>query len=380
MTFLRGTSFGFHFGIDTDNKFKRGGISLGNSSYEIWDEFSLPLATKQQAEGGTDLKSVMTPARVAQAITKQVPAASETAVGIAAIATQPLVDAGSDDSTIITPKKLKARLTAWFAQATESVLGAVRISTQFQAEAGADDATAVTPLKVRSVLAARGLWDSSANVGNLGSGSAVSTGLYGSNGATNSPAYAQINTMSVAWGQNPNFISQLALGANSNRMFMRSFNKTTSPSAPWVEFFGTGNVSLVGAVVGFMSPNAPLGWLKANGSAVSRTTYADLFALIGTGFGAGDGSTTFNVPDLRAEFLRGYDDGRGQDPGRTLGNAQAASVESHTHTILNMASSFSFSAAGGGNAPGGQSTAATQAYGGSETRPRNVNVLFCIKY
>ncbi|NUE80513.1 tail fiber protein [Snodgrassella sp. ESL0304] len=69
---------------------------------------------------------------------------------------------------------------------------------------------------------------------------------------------------------------------------------------------------------------APVGWLKANGAALSRSTYANLFAAIGTRFGEGDGSTTFNLPDLRGLFLRGWDDGRGldKDKNRELGSLQ----------------------------------------------------------
>jgi phage-related tail fiber protein len=70
---------------------------------------------------------------------------------------------------------------------------------------------------------------------------------------------------------------------------------------------------------------APSGSLKANGAAVSRTAYAALFAAIGTTFGAGDGVNTFNLPDLRGEFIRGLDDGRGVDPDRVLGSSQNAS-------------------------------------------------------
>lgn len=77
---------------------------------------------------------------------------------------------------------------------------------------------------------------------------------------------------------------------------------------------------------------APPRSLKANGAAVSRTVYSALFAAIGTRFGAGNGSTTFNLPDLRGEFLRGWDDARGVDLGRALGSAQAAAFGQHSHT------------------------------------------------
>jgi microcystin-dependent protein len=81
-----------------------------------------------------------------------------------------------------------------------------------------------------------------------------------------------------------------------------------------------------GAVVFFARATAPAGYLSANGAAISRATYANLFAAIGTVFGAGDGTTTFNVPDLRGEFVRGLDAGRGVDAGRALGGLQAATA------------------------------------------------------
>lgn len=82
------------------------------------------------------------------------------------------------------------------------------------------------------------------------------------------------------------------------------------------------SVSVQGQVAFFARSTAPTGWLKANGAAISRTTYAALFAAIGATFGAGDGSTTFNLPDLRGQFPRGWDDGRGVDAGRAFGSAQ----------------------------------------------------------
>lgn len=77
---------------------------------------------------------------------------------------------------------------------------------------------------------------------------------------------------------------------------------------------------------------APPFSLKANGAAVSRSAYAKLFARIGTRFGVGDGFTTFNLPDLRGEFLRGWDDGRGVDGGRELGSSQSGAIQSHAHS------------------------------------------------
>lgn len=86
-----------------------------------------------------------------------------------------------------------------------------------------------------------------------------------------------------------------------------------------------------GMVAHFARNTAPTGWLKANGAAVSRSTYATLFSAIGTTFGNGNGSTTFNLPDLRGEFLRGWDDGRAIDQGRTFGSVQSSAIEAHGH-------------------------------------------------
>lgn len=68
-----------------------------------------------------------------------------------------------------------------------------------------------------------------------------------------------------------------------------------------------------GAVITYATQTPPIGYVKCNGAALSRTAYAQLFAAIGTTWGAGDGSTTFNVPDFRGEFLRIWDDGKGVD-------------------------------------------------------------------
>ena len=81
-----------------------------------------------------------------------------------------------------------------------------------------------------------------------------------------------------------------------------------------------------GSVYTFAGATVPTGWLKCNGALLSRTTYAALFAVIGTTYGAGDGSTTFALPDLRGEFVRGFDDARGVDSGRALGSKQGDAI------------------------------------------------------
>jgi hypothetical protein len=175
---------------------------------------------------------------------------------------------------------------------------------------------------------------------------------------------------------------------------------TTGNTWKWVDYrpvdpdsryatpaMATAAVLPAGFILPFAGNTAPTGWLKANGQLVSRTTYAGLFAAIGTIYGAGNGSTTFALPDLRGEFVRGWDDGRGVDTGRAIGSAQADDYKSHTHPSGWYATSNETS--GQGTATSGFFTnrvavsttggAPTAAAGGTETRPRNVALLYCIK-
>jgi len=133
-----------------------------------------------------------------------------------------------------------------------------------------------------------------------------------------------------------------------------------------------------GTVIHVAMSTAPSGYIKANGALVSRTTYATLFAAIGTVYGVGDGSTTFALPDLRGEFIRGWDDARGIDSGRAIGTAQADELKSHTHGI---GASSSVDVSGGVySLPSASSGVQSTATGGAETRPRNISLLACIKF
>ena len=89
-----------------------------------------------------------------------------------------------------------------------------------------------------------------------------------------------------------------------------------------------------GSVFHFAANSAPSGYLACDGSAVDRTTYADLFAVVGTTFGSGDGSTTFNLPDLVGQFVRGWNaTGTGDDASRVFGSTQEDSITNHRHFI-----------------------------------------------
>lgn len=141
-----------------------------------------------------------------------------------------------------------------------------------------------------------------------------------------------------------------------------------------------------GTVIMLAATNIPTGYrlLKCNGATISRTAYADLFSVIGTTFGVGDGVNTFRLPDLRGEFLRGWDDGRGIDAGRSLGSWQTDEFRSHDHDVINTGADGSvrghFFYGDRGIQGRLQPDNVTQKAGGLETRPRNYALLACIRY
>jgi len=87
-----------------------------------------------------------------------------------------------------------------------------------------------------------------------------------------------------------------------------------------------------GSVFSFATTTVPSGYLECNGAAVSRSTYASLFSAISTTWGVGDGSSTFNLPDLRGQFVRGWDNSAGIDSGRSFASSQSDQNKQHNHT------------------------------------------------
>jgi microcystin-dependent protein len=170
--------------------------------------------------------------------------------------------------------------------------------------------------------------------------------------------------------------------------------------------------ALVGMVGMFPANAVSAPWLKLNGASLSRTTYPELWAyaqasgnLVAQGskqagnFGTGDGSTTFTLPDYRGEFPRFWDDGRGIDVGRGVGTAQADDIKSGSFDIMRASTSVAINRGAAGSmtriSGGGASTtivtgtSSVSSYdvdrvtigdGASETRPRNVAMLACIRY
>ena len=152
-----------------------------------------------------------------------------------------------------------------------------------------------------------------------------------------------------------------------------------------------GDSNPTGTVIQVAMNSAPSGYVKCDGAAISRTTFSDLFDAIGTTWGAGDGSSTFNVPDLRGEFVRGWDDGKGTDSGRAFASSQSDATDvngmSVSVSVSGGGASLSFAgdegtvAFGEGYAIGSASVSGSGSLSSSdsETRPRNIALLYCIK-
>lgn len=207
--------------------------------------------------------------------------------------------------------------------------------------------------------------------------------------------------------QNPNL--QVQISVDSNFLPLTSLSAvpyaveadTASNGAPGSAL---GNAAVPGQIIAYGgavngSNPPPAGWLLCDGSSVSRTTYPNLFAAIQTNYGSADGAS-FNLPDLRGRFVRGTDNGAGNDPdatarttsaaggntGDSVGSYQADQFASHTHSI-----SYQNAAAQGGggfsgttftsnSGTGGGTIATASAGGSSETRGKNVYVNYLIRY
>jgi microcystin-dependent protein len=154
--------------------------------------------------------------------------------------------------------------------------------------------------------------------------------------------------------------------------------------------------ALVGSIALFAGTTAPNGWLKCDGTGnLSRSQYLNLWNFANSSnnivdettwlagrigsFSTGNGSTTFRIPDLRGEFVRALADGKAVDTGRVIGTAQADDFKSHSHLLKRDASGAGATGGDTGNSWNG-SYRTTETAGGTETRPRNIALLYCIKF
>ena len=349
--------------------------------------------------------------------------ANETRLGVLAIATTAEAQAGSIDTKIITPLKL-AQVTA-----TESRRGVIALANSTEAQALAPDATkALTVARLVDRTATTGR----AGVVVLASNSETQTGTDANKAVT--PASLASRTATDARA------GIVELATNVETQTGTDANKAVTPAglasrtatdarAGIVELAdntetqnGTDTTRAVtpaslasaaslfvppGAVLPFAMNVVPSGWLAANGAAVSRTLYPALFAAIGTLYGVGDGSTTFALPDLRGYFVRGQGTNSDGTAAGTFGAKQADDFKSHNHTgstsqngshnhtYNSHTATFNLQGGTSGGAVqnimrnpdgNGQTSSAENhnhtitAEGGTETRPKNIALLYCIKF
>ncbi|CAK16848.1 phage tail protein [Pseudomonas entomophila] len=215
-------------------------------------------------------------------------------------------------------------------------------------------------------------------------------------------------------GQKITFKAPCSLGEAVEILAFSSFQAANSyTKAETQALLNTASALPVGTMLPFPRGTVPAGFLEVDGSTQSAAVYPDLAAYLGGAFNTGnEAAGFFRLPDTRGEFLRGWDHGRGVDSGRAVGSTQGESFKAHTHKdvgfIDNVGGGSGASAVTGatgdvtsiyGKAYGNSASATAKAYkesapgalggaiaglisgstGDSETRPRNLAVMWCIK-
>lgn len=253
--------------------------------------------------------------------------------------------------------------------------------------AGASNASRTTQGLLQ--VAFRGQAASSTALGSTGAFAALTTDI-----ATSSPSIG-MSTSSIVLSRSDSRIHPLFFSTSTSDTY--SFGNTNvigtstvtgvSVTATSTQFGVYGGLAPVGSLIAYASTTAPAGWLLANGAAVSRSAYSNLFAVLGTSYGVGDGSTTFNLPNLlgRTPVMASTTANIGQTGGQDLHTMTESELVAHTHAA--GSGNFIVSTDGsGGDDTGGSTSAqsAATASTGSGT-PFNVRdpylaVQYIIKY
>jgi len=250
----------------------------------------------------------------------------------------------------------------------------------------------------------------SSNTANLGLASTASPSFSGTLTAAGDIVCTGTGSLQLPAGTT----AQRPTGATGDLRFNSTISKVeTYTGSTWESVGGVP----AGSVVSFAHTTPPSGWLECNGEAISRSNFATLFAAIATTWGAGDGSSTFALPDLRGEFVRGWDHSKGTDSGRNMNatvqtdqnkshnHSASISDPGHTHqgrgltlnnifggvavtlgsgqsyTVGYRNDNVNFSNANTSNTTGiSLSGGVTDNQGGTEVRVRNIAMMYIIKY
>lgn len=182
-----------------------------------------------------------------------------------------------------------------------------------------------------------------------------------------------LNELAAALGNDPNFATTMLNALAGKQPLDNTLtNLSGKDVAGLLTYLGLGEGSAlpVGVPVPWPSATPPTGWLKCNGAAFSAEEYPELAKAYPTN----------KLPDLRGEFIRGWDDGRGIDSERTLLSAQDGSIEAHSHKYTGVIYTSSGPSWANTTDAGHRAYSAfTSSYGGSETRPRNIAFNYIVR-
>ena len=337
------------------------------------------LASNVETQTGTDANRAVTPSALASLT------ATDARAGLVELATNAETQTGTDTTRAVTPASLASRT------ATDARAGIVELATNAETQTGTDATRAVTPAS----LASRTATDARAGIVELADNTETQTGTDTARAVTPAGLASRIASTGQA--------GLVALATNAQTQTGTDTTRAVTPAS-----LASAAALFVppGAVLPFAMNAVPPGWLAANGAAVSRTLYPALFASIGTLYGAGDGSTTFALPDLRGYFVRGQGTNADGTAAGTFGTKQADDFKSHNHTgstsqngshnhtYNNTISNYTIRQGTGNDWPNvrgtldsnGQTSSAGNhnhtitAEGGTETRPKNIALLYCIKF
>jgi microcystin-dependent protein len=335
------------------------------------------------------------------------PQATVTRKGVSELATDAETVTGTDAERTVTPHGLWAALNSFLAGSIATALGLkadkARSVTGGGLASGGGDLSADRVINVSEASNAEALaGTSSTTVLTPRRGKALIDALV----AAAPGALDTLNELAAALGNDPNFAATTA-AAIGTKAPLNSPALTGTPTAPTPAggdpggrianktYVDAGDATLTAAIAAARTliqderrgdmvfratQTVPAGAYECDGRALARTgADATLFAAIGTAYGPGDGATTFNIPDMRGEFPRGWDHGRNLDPGRVWGSTQLDDFKSHSHTLP----SHSDANAGDNSIEDSDGTGATRSAstgstGGTETRPHNVAGMWII--